>query len=63
MMQAAGPEAALRDLEAAPLAENHVFDRNAHAFERDFAMPVRCVVVPEHGERPYDAHAGRLDRH
>jgi hypothetical protein len=41
-------EAALRDLEAAPFAEQQVAGRHAHVVERDFGVAVRRMVVAEH---------------
>ena len=63
MVDAAGAEAALRDLEAAPLAEQHVGGRHAHVLEQDLGVAVRRVVVAEHGQRPHDRDAGRVHRH
>ncbi len=62
-MDAARSEAALRDLEAAALAEDHVVGRHAHVIEHDLGMAVRRVVVAEHAEHALDAHAGRIERH
>ena len=44
VMDAARAEAALRDLEAAALAQHHVLDRHAHVLEQHFAVAVRRVV-------------------
>ena len=38
----------LRDLEAAPFAQQHVGRRHADVVERDFGVAVRRVVVAEH---------------
>ena len=56
VMDAARPEAALRDLEAAPLAEHDAVERHAHIREADLAMPVRRIVIAEHRQ-----HALLLD--
>ena len=45
MMDAAGPEAALRDLEAAALAEQHVGGGDAHAAEHQFGVAERRMLV------------------
>ena len=50
-----GPEAALRDLEAAALAEQHVRRRHAHVLEHDLGVPVRRIVVAEHRQHAHDA--------
>ena len=46
-----GPEAALRDLEAAALAEQDVRRRHAHVREVHLHVAVRRVVVAEHRQR------------
>ena len=45
MMDASRPEPALRDLEAAPFAEQQVTGRHAHVAEDDLGMAVRRIVV------------------
>ena len=59
----AGPEASLRDLEAAALAEQHVRRRHPHVVEHDLGMPVRGIVEAEDRQHPLDADAGRIHRH
>ena len=63
VMDAARPEAALRDLEAAAFAEDHVLDRHLHVLELDFAVTVRRVVIAEHRQHAHDrrrrAHRAR----
>src|SRR5207248_2781564 len=54
MMDAAGTQPALRDLEAAPFAEEDVFDRYPHILELDLGVAVRRVVVAEHRKRTND---------
>ena len=63
MVDAAGSEARLRDLEAAAFAEQQVPDRHPHVLEQDFAVAVRRVVIAEHRQHAQDLHAGRVDRH
>jgi len=58
MVDAAGPEAALGDLEAAPFAEQHVGCRHARIVEADLGMAMRGVIVAEHAERPLHLHSG-----
>ncbi len=48
VVDAARPEPALRDLEAAAFAEQDVVDRHAHVLELDLGVAVRRVVVAEH---------------
>ena len=60
VMDAARPEAALRDLEAAAFAEQHVLDRHLHILEQDLAVAVRRVVIAEHRQHALDLHAGRI---
>ena len=52
VVDAAGTEPSLRDLEAAPFALQHVGRGHAHVGEIDLHVPVRRVVGVEHGERP-----------
>ena len=63
VVDAAGPEPALRDLEAAALAEQHVGNRHAHVLELDFGVAVRRIVIAEHRERAQHLHARRIHRH
>ena len=62
VMNAARAQTALRDLEAASFAEQHVRNGHAHVFETDFAVAVRRVIVAEDGEQSLDLHAGRVHR-
>ena len=48
MMDTAGTEAALRDLEAAAFAEQDVFLRHANVFQQHLGMAVRRIVEAEH---------------
>ena len=57
MVNAAGAEAALRDLEAAAFAEQEVAGRHAHILEQNFGVAVRRVVIAEHRQ-----HAHALSR-
>src|SRR5688572_32148599 len=61
-MNAPGSEASLRDLEAAPLAEQHVRHRHAHVLELDLRMSVRGIVIAKDRQHPLDRDAGRLER-
>ena len=63
MVDAPGTEPALRDLEAAPLAQDHVIRRHAHILEVHLAMAVRRIVIAEDGERADHRDAGRVNRH
>ena len=63
MVDAARPEPALRDLEAAPFAEQQVRRRHAHVLQHDLHMAVRRVVIAVDGERAQDVEAGRVERH
>ena len=62
MVDAAGAEAQLRDLEAASLAEEDVLLRHAHVREPDVHVAVRRVVVAEHVHRAEDLDARRVHR-
>ena len=63
MMDAARTEAALRDLEAAAFAEQHVVGRHAHIVQDDFRVAMRRVVETENGEHAHDLDALGVDRH
>ena len=63
VMDASGAEPALRDLESAAFAEQHVSGRHANVLEQDLRVPVRRVVEAEHRQHALDAHAGRVHRH
>src|SRR5262245_21093108 len=63
MVDAARPQAALRDLEAAALAEQDVGHRHPHIVENDLGVPVRRVVVAEHAQRPHHLHTRCIQRH
>ena len=63
MVDAAGPEPALRDLEAAALAEDQVLGRHAHVAQDHLAVAVRRVVIAEHRQHPLDLDARRVERH
>jgi hypothetical protein len=59
----AGAQAALGDLEAAAFAQQQVRGGYPHVLELDLEMAVRRVVVAEHGKRPDQGHPGRIARH
>ena len=63
VVDAARPEAALRDLEAAAFAQQHVGDGDTHVDHLDFHVAVRGIVIAEHGQVADDVHAGAVDRH
>src|SRR5258706_16435093 len=55
-MDAPRAESALRDLEAAALAEEQVRCGHAHILEHDLGMTVRRIVVTEYRQGAEDAH-------
>lgn len=57
VVDAAGPEAALDDLEAAAFAEHHVVDGDLAVGEGDVAVAVGGVVVAKHAEHTLDGNA------
>jgi hypothetical protein len=63
VMDAARPEAALRNFEAAAFAQQHVLDRHLHILEDDFGVAVRRVVIAEHGQHAHDLDAWSIHRH
>ena len=63
VMNAAGAQAALRDLEAAAFAQQHVGGGDAHIGKGHFGVAVRGVIVAEDGEHAIDFDAGRIERH
>ena len=62
VMDAPRTEAALRDLEAAALAEEHVSGRHTNLLEHDLGVPVRGIVEAEHRQHALDAHARGVHR-
>jgi hypothetical protein len=58
----AGTEAHLGDLEAAALAEQHVLVGDADVVEPQVHVPVRGVVLAEHVHRAEDLDSGRVHR-
>ena len=63
VVDAARPEAKLRDLEATAFAEQDVVLRHAHVGEADVHVAVGCVVAAEHFHRADDLDPGGVDRH
>src|SRR3546814_1514818 len=63
MMDAAGAEATLRDLEAAPFTEQHVGGGDADIVKRDLHVAVGGVVIAVDGKRPLDGDARRVEGH
>ena len=63
MVDAARPEAALRDLEPPALAEQQVRRGHADVLELDFHMAVRRVVIAIDGQRALDRDPRRVHRH
>src|SRR5207253_9970495 len=57
MVDAAGSEPALRDVESATFAEKKVIDWNAHMVENDLHVSVRRVVITENGQVPQNVDA------
>mmetsp|Transcript_130324 Transcript_130324/g.325046 ORF Transcript_130324/g.325046 Transcript_130324/m.325046 type:complete len:254 (-) Transcript_130324:701-1462(-) len=60
MVDPAGTQPALRDLETAPFAEKHVFLGDAHIVEDDLSM---VVFLAEDGQWSQDIHTWRIPRH
>src|ERR1019366_3305992 len=63
VMDATGPQAALRDLEALARPRDEARNRQPHVLEPDLAVPVGLVVDAEDGQHPLDGDAGRVERH
>ena len=63
VMDAAGTEAALRDLKAAALAEQDVGGGNAHIVVDDLGVADRRIVVAKHAHVAHDPDARRFLRH
>src|SRR5579875_1571052 len=63
MMNASGSQAALRDLKAAALAEQHVAARYANVCEAYFGMAVRRVVITEDRQRALDLDSRCVHRY
>ena len=56
-MDASGSEASLRDLKAAPLAQQNILHRHARVDEIDLRVAVRRMIVAEHGQLPQPLHS------
>ncbi len=63
VVNAARPKTPLRDFETASLAEQQILGRHAYIHEIDFGVPVRRVIVAEHGQRAQHLDARRFHRH
>ena len=55
--------AALRNLESAAFAKQHVRRRHADISKCDLGMPVRRMIVAEDAKHALDFHSGRVHRH
>ena len=63
MVDAAGSEAALRDLETTSLSQQHVLERHADVLEEDLHVALGSVVLAEGQHRPQQGDAWRVHRH
>ncbi|MCY1425178.1 hypothetical protein D9M71_409610 [compost metagenome] len=63
VVDAARAEAALGDLEATALAQQHVLVGHAHVLEQHFSVAMGGVVVTEYRQRAEDLHAGSVSGH
>src|SRR3546814_4147584 len=61
MMNAAGPQTPLRDLEATPFAEQQIFYRHPHIGERHLCVTMRGMIIAIDGEEPLDLDARRTE--
>ena len=62
-MDAARPEAALGDFEAATKARDDVGQRHAYVVEMHLAVSMRRVVIAKHRQHAFDLDAGGVHRH
>src|SRR3546814_12690210 len=65
VMDSAWPQSPLSNFKAAPLAAQHILDRNANILQLDFAMTMRRIVLPKpkNGSAPLRdtvCHSGTL---
>ena len=63
MVDAPGTEPSLRDLETAPLAEQHIGGRDPDIIEKNFGVTMRRLVVTKDRQHPLDDDAGMRQRH
>ena len=63
MVDTAGPQPSLRDLETAAFPQQHIRRRHADIPEDHFRRAVRHPVESEHRQRTAHLHAGRVHRH
>ena len=62
MVDAAGAQPALGDLEAAAFAEQHVRRRHSDVLKCDLRMPMRGIIVAKDRQHPCDRDALRVHR-
>mmetsp|Transcript_7264 Transcript_7264/g.22291 ORF Transcript_7264/g.22291 Transcript_7264/m.22291 type:complete len:257 (-) Transcript_7264:1646-2416(-) len=53
-------QACLCDLEATPLTQDHVLDRDTNILEQHLTVAMWCIVIAEDVERANDANTGRI---
>src|SRR3546814_13547668 len=61
-MDSAWPQSPLSNFKAAPLAEQHILDRNANILQLDFAMTMRRIVIAKHRKHSQNLNPRRVER-
>src|SRR3546814_4654027 len=61
-MDSAGPQPPLSKSKAAPLAEQHILDRNANIHQLDFAMTMWRIVIAKHRKHSQNSNPRRVER-
>src|SRR3546814_19264262 len=61
-MDSAWPQSPLSNFKAAPLAEQHILDRNANILQLDFAMTMRRIVIAKHRKHSQNLNTRRVER-
>src|SRR3546814_8819440 len=61
-MDSAWPQSPLSNFKAAPLAEQHILDRNANILQLDFAMTMRRIVIAKHRKHSQNLNSRRVER-
>src|SRR3546814_6064910 len=62
VMDSALPQSPLSNFKAAPLAEQHILDRNANILQLDFAMTMRRIVIAKHRKHSQNLNPRRVER-
>src|SRR5690606_41519914 len=63
MMDSTWPKTSLSDFKSTPFTKQHIGCRYPDIILMDFRMPLRCIVVAEHGQRPFNFDTWKIEWH